>query len=163
MPPEWLNDSTATTGNTAGIYWWEGTNAQEAFPGIKAKEADVEGVYYYDVPADVTAILWNNFFDGGDDIYASYYADAIQTRNIGVGGYDAGDSELYPDGLESFDGMIFVTNFATYDYDDYSKKIQFGGDWFYYYGNGEYGTSPVKGESKIFTDSALNRVAFVMG
>ena len=156
MPPQWLNDSTATTGNTAGIYWWEGTDAHGGWPGIAANKADVDGVYYMDVPTDVTTIIWNNFFDGGADIYASYYPDAIQTRNIGTEYYDPGESDLYPEGTENFDGMIYVTDFTIYDYNDYSKKLQFGGEWFYYYGNGEYGTSKVKGESEVRTAYATN-------
>ncbi len=156
MPTQWLNDSTATTGDTAGIYWWEGTDACGGWPGYQANAADVAGVYYYDVPTDVTTIIWNNFFDGGSDTSAPYYKDAIQTRNIGTEYYDAGESELYPEGTENFDGMIYVTDFAIYDYNDYSGKMQFGGEWFYYYGNGEYGTSKVKGESEIRTAAVSN-------
>ncbi|MBR2724300.1 MAG: hypothetical protein IKB72_02540, partial [Ruminococcus sp.] len=106
LPEKWLNDSTATTGNTAGIYWWEGTDACGSWPGYQANKADVDGIYYYDVPTDVTTILWNNFFDGGADVYAPYYKDAVQTRNIGTEYYDAGESDLYPEGTENFDGMI---------------------------------------------------------
>ena len=157
MPDEWLNESTETTGNTAGIYWWEGTDACGGWPGYAANKADVEGVYYYDVPTDVTTIIWNNFFDGGADSSAPYYADAIQTRNIGTEYYDAGESDLYPEGTENFDGMIYVTDFNIYDKNDYSGKLQFGGEWFYYYGNGEYGTSQVKGESDVRTDYATNK------
>ncbi|MBE6738500.1 MAG: hypothetical protein E7566_07630 [Ruminococcaceae bacterium] len=156
MPEQWLNDSTATTGNTAGIYWWEGTDAHGGWPGVAANEADAPGVYYYDVPTDVTTIIWNNFFDGGADISAPYYPDAIQTRNIGTEYYDAGESDLYPEGTENFDGMIYVVDFGIYDYNDYSKKMQFGGEWFYYYGNGEYGTSKVKGESEVRTERVMN-------
>ena len=161
MPPEWLNDSTATTGNTAGIYWWEGTNAQERYPGLKAQKTDVEGIFYYDVPTDVPSIIWNNFFDGGDDITEPCYTDAIPTREIKTDGYAPGQSEYYPEGLESFDEMIYVTNFIDYDYNDYSGKLQLGGEWFYYYGGGEYGTAPVRGESEILTDYALNIGYFI--
>ena len=161
MPDEWLNESTATTGNTAGIFWWDGTNGYNVWPGVPAKKGDVEGVYYYDVPTDVTNIVWNNYFDGGNDIYAPYYPDDIQTVQINVQFYWPDESELYPDGLDNFDGMIYVVDFTRYDYNDYSGKIVFYGEWFYYYGNGEYGTSKVRGESEIYTDSALNRVQFV--
>ncbi len=157
LPDEWKNDSTATTGNTAGIYWWEGTDACGSWPGYAANKADVEGVYYYDVPTDVTTIIWNNFFDGGADISAPYYADAIQTCNIGSEYYDAGESERYPDGTDNFDGMIYVVDYNICDYSDYSGKMTFGGEWFYYYGNGEYGTSKVRGESEIFTSDATNK------
>ncbi len=161
MPPEWLNDSTATTGNTAGIYWWEGTGAQARYPGRKAVATEVEGVYYCDVPTDVPSIIWNNFFDGGDDPMTIYYADALSTRDVDVDGYDPGQSKNYPEGLETFDGMIFVTDFIDYDYDSFSGRLHFGGEWFYYYGNGEYGTAPQRGESEILTDYAQNIGHFI--
>ncbi len=157
LPNEWLNESTATTGNTAGIYWWEGTDAHGGWPGVAANKADVDGVYYYDVPTDVTTILWNNFFDGGADIYAPYYADAVQTGNIGTEYYEPGESDLYPEGTDSFDGMIYVTDFTNYTKNDYSGKLEFYGEWFYYYGNGEYGTAKVKGESEVYSDYAINK------
>ncbi len=163
LPEEWLNESTVTTGNTAGIYWWDGTGAQDKYPGKKAEKADVEGVYYCDVPSDVWNIMWNNYFDGGEDIFAPYYPDAISCRAMNVEFYWPDESELYPDGLESFDGMIYVIDLSDYDRDDYSGKMQFGGEWYYYYGNGEYGTAPVRGDSEIFTESALNRDSFVIG
>ena len=156
LPDEWKNDSTATTGNTAGIYWWEGTDACGSWPGYQANAADVDGVFYYDVPTDVTTIIWNNFFDGGADTSAPYYADAIQTRNIGCEYYEAGESELYPDGTDSFDGMIYIADYSIYDYSDYSGKMTFAGEWFYYYGNGEYGTTPEKGDD-VRTEQALNQ------
>ena len=144
LPDEWLNESTAKTGNTAGIYWWEGTNYCESWPGIPAKKADAVGVYYYDVPCDVTEIVWNNYFDGGDDFYEPYFVDAIGTTKIDVGS-------------ENYEGMIFVVDFVRYDYNEYTGKLRFYGEWFYYYGNGEYGTTPVRGDGEIYNDYALNR------
>lgn len=147
LPDEWLNESTAKTGNTAGIYWWEGTNYCESWPGVPAKKADAVGVYYYDVPCDVTEIVWNNYFDGGDDFYEPYFVDAIGTTKIDVGS-------------ENYEGMIFVVDFICYDYNEYTGKLRFHGEWFCYYGNGEYGTTPVRGEGEIYNDAALNRYQY---
>ena len=63
MPENWLNEHATT----AGIYWWEGTDACSSWPGYVANPTDVEGLYYYDVNQDVTTIIWNNAIDGGTD------------------------------------------------------------------------------------------------
>lgn len=107
LPDKWLNDSTIFTGNTAGIYWWYGTDAQNYYPGVAAYKADFDGVYYYDVPTDVEVLIWNNFFDGGSFVGAPYYADAISTRNVLTDGYAPGENDRYPEGIDNFDGMIF--------------------------------------------------------
>ncbi len=149
LPENWKNDYAYT----AGIYWWEGTDAHGAWPGIEAVPGDIDGVYYYDVPQDVTSIIWNNFLDGGTDPTLPIYTAAIQTVNIGTEYYDPGESDNYPEGTDSFDGMIYVTDFDKIDVNPYSGKMTVGGEWYYYYGNGEYGFAPVKGEGEIFTGS----------
>ena len=161
MPEEWLNKSTDTTGNTAGIYWWDDINRMSCWPGIPAKKGDIEGVYYYDVPKDVTTIIWNNYFDGGADPSASYYSDAHLTVEIGTEFYEAGESEWYPEGLTSFDNMIYVIDPDLHPWDILERMNQSAGEWYYYYGNGEYGTSPVKGDGEIYSGSAFNRDEFV--
>ena len=57
------------------------------------------------------------------------------------------------------DLLLKMSNAVQGDFNDLSKP-QFGGEWYYYYGNGEYGTAPIRGESEILTDSALNRGCF---
>lgn len=132
MPDELSNEYT----DTAGIYWWEGTDACTSWPGYEAHKADADNVYYYDVPKDVEVIIWNNNLDGGADNTQDIYYHAIQTVNIGTVCYDKGENEYYPDGVPSFDGMIFVIDFDKI----MAGKLYLDGDWFYYYGNGEYGT-----------------------
>lgn len=156
MPDEWLNASTANTGDTAGIYWWEGTDAHRYWPGVPAVKADVEGVYYYDVPADVATIIWNNYCNGGADSKAPYYYDALQTVCIGTECYDPGESDFYPEGTENFDGMIYVIDYEIFPYGDFSAKASHSGEWFYYYGNGEYGTAPKRGDSRVLSGSTVS-------
>ncbi|MBE6737906.1 MAG: hypothetical protein E7566_04570 [Ruminococcaceae bacterium] len=156
MPEDWLNESTATTGNTAGIYWWEGTDACDYWPGVPANKGDVEGIYYYDVPKDVTAIIWNNFFDGGADPSASYYDDAHHTIEIGTEFYYADESDFYPEGTENFDNMIYVIDPDLYPWGDFEHVNRSVGEWFYYYGGGEYGTAKVKGESKLLAGDTVD-------
>ena len=142
MPENWLNEHATT----AGIYWWEGTDACSAWPGYVANPTDVEGVYYYDVCQDVTTIIWNNAIDGGTDPEAPIYTAAYQTINVGSEYYDAGESVNYPDGTPNFDEMIYVVDESKTMVNDFSGKSTFAGEWFYYYGNGEYGFTPEKGD-----------------
>ena len=142
MPESWYNEYATT----AGIYWWEGTDACSTWPGYVAKETGVEGVYYYDVCSDVTTIIWNNAIDGGTDTEAAIYTAAYQTKNIGSEYYDAGESANYPDGTPNFDEMIYVVDDNKTEVNDFSGKSTFAGEWFYYYGNGEYGFTPEKGD-----------------
>ncbi len=140
MPNDWENKLS----EDAGIYWWEGTNSCNLWPGYKAKRTDVDGLFYYDVPKDVTTIIWNNHLDGGYDPENEIYKLAKKSTNIGTEYYEKGESELYPEGLASFDEMVYVIDYDKIDSTswDYSLK----GEWYYYYGNGEYGTTPEKGE-----------------
>ncbi len=151
MPSDWYNEYAYT----AGIYWWQGTDASPAWPGYNAHAADVAGVYYADVPTDVSTIIWNNGFDGGNDSTAEEYAMAIQTMNIGSEYYDEGESDLYPEGTESFNNMIYVVDPNKIDISDYSGKMMCGGEWYYYYGNGEYGVQPTRDEA-VAADALFN-------
>ncbi|MBQ9742900.1 MAG: hypothetical protein IJV88_04415 [Ruminococcus sp.] len=139
----------------AGIYWWDGPNIPTQWPGYKAHKADAEGIYYYDVPKDTLAIIWNNNIDGGADQTADIYKAAIQTKNIGTECYDPGESDFYPEGLSTFDGMIYVIDPYYTTSSVFTGRMTFEGEWFYYYGNGEYGTTPTKGD-KVFTDETID-------
>ena len=158
MPENWLNEHATT----AGIYWWEGTDACSSWPGYVANPTDVEGVYYYDVCQDVTTIIWNNAIDGGTDPEAAIYTAAYQTINIGSEYYDAGESVNYPDGTDNFDEMIYVVDESKTMVNDFSGKSTFAGEWFYYYGNGEYGYTPEKGDT-YFNARSYNEAPVAVG
>ncbi|MCH5300544.1 MAG: hypothetical protein J1E56_04420 [Ruminococcus sp.] len=96
FPNNWKNDYT----QSAGIYWWDGTDANSSldgtsqgvkWPGYKihqfsteevtmyadnnkeSGEALVTGtVWYVDVPSDVTTIIFNNALDGGEKTWDNY-------------------------------------------------------------------------------------------
>ncbi len=142
MPESWLNDYATT----AGIYWWEGTDACSSWPGYEAKPTAVEGVYYYDVCQDVTMIIWNNAIDGGTDPESEIYTAAYQIKDLGCEYYDPDESVNYPNGTDSFDEMIYVVDESKTDVNAFSGKSTFAGEWYYYYGNGEYGFTPEKGD-----------------
>ena len=173
MPSDWYNDCAFD----AGIYWWLGADAPEAWPGYGAQNADATQVYYCDVPVDSTTIIWNNGYDGGDDPTAPDYAKAIQTVDVASQFYSDGDSDIYDSEwfaeMEAsynddkaalgtfvdnffydeeydlgfsfdFDNMIYVINPNMISENPLNGKIVSGGEWYFYYGNGEYGTYPTK-------------------
>lgn len=150
LPKSWENEYT----QTAGIYWWENTGAQDRFPGVEAHKGDAEGLYYYDVPKDVYTIIWNNFLDGGTDFDSPEYNAIKQTKNISTAYFEPGESALYPDGLENFNNMVWVVDFEKCNCNDLVLPRQVGGEWYYYYGNGEYGTTPERGDV-VYTDRSF--------
>lgn len=150
MPSAWTSEEIKDETDHAGIYWWEGTDAcgavdgsnpdSPAWPGYLAQKGDIEGVFYVDCPIDVTTIIWNNHFNGGEDPDSPTFTLAAQTVNIGSEYYDSGESDLYPDGTDSFDNMIYVCDPTRTATNEVSGQKTYGGDWYYYYGNGQYGT-----------------------
>ena len=90
---------------------------------------DDEDVCYVDVDENVVVSYWTN----GVDCTA-------RTVDFGTEYYDPGESDMYPDGLDSFDGMIYVIdpNLLTFGPVDLSFQY-WDGEWYYYYGDGCYG------------------------
>lgn len=139
LPDQWINDYAYT----AGIYWWEGSISGNYWPGNEAKSAGVEGVYYYDVATDTPTIIWNNYLDGGTDNSADIYTKALQTIDVSVSGVD-------------YDGMIFIISLDKEFINSYNGKVTYGGEWYYYYGSGQYGSAPTKAEAEeIFTNKSF--------
>ncbi len=169
MPTDWENDYTQA--QVAGIYWWtgsdacgslDGTSVGNAWPGYKAQyEAtyDVGSVYYVDLPMNVGNIVWNNYVDGGTDSEAPVFVAAKQTVNVpSEECYDAGDSDLYPDGEVYFDGMIYVCDSKKLTPSSLNEgQVTYGGEWYYYFGDGQYSYYETKEEAEandaLFTDA----------
>lgn len=202
MPDDWYN--TKYGADTAGCYWWGGTDAGQEFgaeeggnawPGYKAQvwseEEGVSNVYYIDLPTDVETVVWNNFLDGGTGekdasgnmVYQyseeRYYA-AKQSMNVMTNYYSEGDNDFYDslldgdfftiaeealeNGDESFLGdfadnffiepewgislnfqnMIFVIDPSSTIENELNGKLTYCGEWYFYYGDGEYGALPNK-------------------
>lgn len=142
MPEDWEN----ILSSSAGIYWWEGTNhCGGLFPGYTAYSTNVKGLYYYDVPKDVTSIMWTNLINDKTGPTDTVSSPAKSTKNINCEYYEPNESPLYPEGIESFNGMVYVIDYDKTDYVSWDVNPLIG-DWYYYYGNGEYGTTPEKGE-----------------
>ncbi len=172
MPSDWYNDCA----ETAGVYWWTGTETAPTWPGFLAGTTEHPNVYYCDVPTDTSLIIWNNAFDGGNDSSDPYFLKSLQTVNISTNFIADGDSELYSSEFftemeasfngdktalgayadnffydEEFDAgfsftldnMIYVLNPDMGSVEP-SGKVKGAGDWYFYYGNGEYGTYPTR-------------------
>ncbi|MEE3428056.1 MAG: hypothetical protein VZQ55_03665 [Ruminococcus sp.] len=174
VPNEWKNeynnyydynpDTKGFTGSgyfAAGIYWWDGPynsyNNRGGFatasPGYAVVET-VDGnpnIFRADVPKSVLGLQWNNLVDYGEDKNNPLYSLAKRTTTINCDFYDNSDYTygFYPDGVESFDGMIYVCNpyYSPSTISEYSEKF-YGGAWFYYYGNGEYGIYKTREEAE---------------
>ena len=118
----------------AGIYWWKSQYFNPGYPGYTMEKTNVSDVYYADVPKDVKDVDFNNLFEIITD--TDYEARATKYVTAYCEGYAAGENENYPDGIESFDNMIYV---AYPDYRATETRI-IDGEWYYHYGNGCYGT-----------------------
>lgn len=142
MPEMWKNEYTSSP----GVYWWEGCAANKTWPGYYMHETDYKNIYYIDVPEDVTAMVLNNgilaVHRGSSEF--GYYIH--QTDNIYTEYYDPDESPLYPDGIESFDGMILVVDTENVRSYPFVHSRVYDVEWYYYYGDGTCGTSPQKGE-----------------
>ena len=191
MPTDWYNEHTTT----AGMYWWDGTDACGAvdgsggslkWPGYKAWESEeYTGLFYLDVPLDASTIIWNNYVDGGEDTTLPIYTQAVQTVNIASQFYSEGDSTFYDElddcnffmnmeesllgdkealgdfadnffieeedgfGISfTFDNMIYVVDPELTVVNEYNGKMTYGGEWYFYYGDGTYGPYPTKAASE---------------
>ena len=83
---------------------------------------------------------------GGPGSTQAIYKSSQQTKNIGTEYYEEGESEFYPEGTENFNNMVYVVDPTDIDMNTFTGKHIPGGEWFYYYGDGEYGLTPEKGD-----------------
>lgn len=165
MPSEWRNEyNDYYDGNNLyscapGIYWWEGSyncndykgEQSNGWPGYAVSEI-VDGnsnIYKAEVPEDVVKIIWNNLVDGGEDKTQPIYSAVKQTRDIGAENYLANEDEysFYPNGIDSFDKMIYICNQIETTENTNNKRLTYKGAWFYYYGSGEYGIYKTREEA----------------
>ncbi len=152
---KYANDWYKETTETAGIYWWDsGVADPTAWAGYlpSGQDPDDPDVFYANVPTAATTIIWNNGVDGGMDATLDIYYKACQTVNIGAEYYDPGESDNYPEGTTSFDGMIYVVDPDITSIADISLKETCGGEWYYYYGKGCYGFTETGTEADCLRD-----------
>ena len=183
MPEDWYNEYS----DTAGVYWWYGTDACATkdniwWPGYKANKSQEENIFYVDCPTDVPIIVWNNYLDGGTDTEAYIYTKAMQATDARVEYYSDGDTDIYDTEFfkyveDSFygdkstlgkyadnffideeydlgisftmDNMIYVIDLSK-TVENFSGKLTHMGEWYFYYGNREYGSYPLKEDAEKY-------------
>ncbi len=127
----WYNSYTTT----AGVYWWESdTFIPDKWPGYSINESDSDDVYYADIPEDVEVIIFNNYINGGLDISSDIFEKSQQTFNILLYDYDTHETNPRP-----YKDMIYVMDPDVDDFNEFPTKLKFGGNWYYYYGDGCFG------------------------
>lgn len=142
------------------VYWYGDVSCEpdkypiyegNGWPGYILTDEVAPNVYKAEIPKDVHTVVLNNGIDSGHDQTQSIYLEGRQTPDVPAQGYDGADSYgFYPEGIpeQNFDNMILVVDpdndigknsFLTF-------PLYYSG-WFYYYGDGEYGTAPAKEEA----------------
>ncbi len=135
LPRSWYNENA----DRAGIYWWAGgVLAPEKWPGYQMSIGDADSVYYVDLPVSVESVIFNNYFDSNTNWTDPVYFDSAKTISVYMLGYEEGESTTYPEGLSSFENMIYVLKY------DCNVELEpdniWSGEWYYYYESGCYGT-----------------------
>lgn len=159
--PSWYSEYNIMDGkHYAGVYWWTGpANAKEEYDwcGYRMEIEDYDqGIYYVDIPIDVTTCIFNNGVDGGTDDSKPIFNEAAQTVNVTTEGLDPGDPVLTygtpkaNDWLS--DGCIAIINPNGVSINEYSNVQTCGYDWYVYYGNGCYGIEFGPGLSDDYPD-----------
>lgn len=167
-------DADANKKPVAGCYWWDGTDGcsaidggnpdAPAWPGYKIPyfaETKEGQIFYVDCPSDVPNIIFNTFVDAGTNPTEELADAARQTVNVGSEYYDEGESDIYPEGVGwdineetsvevGFDNMIYVVDHEIIEVNPSTNKeqVKYAGEWYYFYGDGTYGTYPTKEEAE---------------
>ncbi|MBR1731439.1 MAG: Ig-like domain-containing protein [Ruminococcus sp.] len=173
MPDSWFNDrndnydGVSLDSCSAGIYWWttsynaddyKGENAQ-GWPGFRILEQDPDDphIFICEVPEDAGTIIFNNTVDAGQTHTNPNYALNYQTVDISTiymepiddpyAFYEttADGKPITEDNPMTFGGMIYVVNPVDTTVNEFSGATTTKGEWFYYYGEGKYGTTPMTG------------------
>lgn len=146
----------------ATCYWWEGTDNCNGLTGIKdgkeitgwqmsyqMRSAGIENTFYIDVPTDVSTIIFANGIDGGTapdpttGVEASpNWGKNFQTVDVGSEYYDPNESETYPEGLPTFDKMVYIVDVNKATVNEFSGATTYGGEWYFLHEDGKYDTTP---------------------
>ena len=148
MPKEWYTFTNAT----ACAYWWDGTDTcvdwQHSYQmrSTPLTLEDGSNVYYIDLGETVATVIFNNGIDGGakaaeGEEPSPNLGKNFQTDNINLEGYEAKENDLYPDGVENFDNMIYVVDPSKTNVNELSGATTYGGEWYYLHADGKYDTT----------------------
>ena len=121
----WLTEYS----DTPAVYWWDTDEYDPAvYPGYNLSH-QTSGIYYADIPKEVKQLIFSNNIkvshDAMLDPMMQFVRDTVAIDTQGK------------------ENMIYVIDPDTVKINEVSKKQTFDGNWYYFYGNGCYGT--VKG------------------
>ncbi len=145
MPESWKSEKFSA--DTAGAYWWSGTDKcgsldggeGAAWPGYKIQVADADAnLFYLDIPTDVPNVIFNNSLNGGErsvddagNVTYQYgeeqFKAAKQTVDILCQYYSEGDNEYYDSVL---DGEFWAQAQEAFDGDDKTFFGDFADNFF---------------------------------
>lgn len=149
MPKDWYTFNNAT----ACAYWWDGTDKCEDWQHSYQMRStpltleDGSHVYYIDLGETVAGAVLNNGIDGGakaaeGEKPSPNWGKNFQTTDLKLEGYLANDSDTYPEGLKTFDNMIYVIDPSKVSVNETSGATTYGGEWYYLHADGKYDTTP---------------------
>lgn len=147
MPASWYSDYGVYQGKYyASVYWWEAAAAPETFPGYRMMIDDyAQGVYYADIPEDVSTVVWGNGFGTLQSEFGTQkdrelaYTDDVNLEGALEGEYDSLPEETVDP--FSFDGYIYVVDGGDPQVTSiFSGRTYYPGSWYAYYGGGCYGS-----------------------
>ena len=148
MRPDWYTFGNAT----ACAYWWDGadkcTDWQHSYQmrSTPLTLEDGSHVYYIDLGETVATVIFNNGIDGGakaaeGEKPSPNWGKNFQTDNLSLEGYMANDSDTYPEGLKTFDNMIYIVDPSKESVSEESGATTYGGEWYYLHADGKYDTT----------------------
>lgn len=142
-----------TFGNaTACAYWWDGADKCKDWQHSYQMRStpltleDGSNVYYIDLGETVGTVIFNNGIDGGvkaaeGETPSPNWGKNFQTENLILEGYLANDSDTYPEGLKTFDNMIYIVDPSKESVSEESGATTYGGEWYYLHADGKYDTT----------------------
>lgn len=148
MRPDWYTFGNAT----ACAYWWDGADKcvdwQHSYQmrSTPLTLEDGSHVYYIDLGETVATVIFNNGIDGGakaaeGEKPSPNWGKNFQTENLSLEGYMANDSDTYPEGLKTFDNMIYIVDPSKESVSEESGATTYGGEWYYLHADGKYDTT----------------------
>lgn len=149
MRKEWYTFNNAT----ACAYWWGGTDKSVDWQHSCQMRStpltleDGSKVYYIDLGETVSGVVFNNGIDGGakaaeGEKPSPNWGKNFQTKDLTLESYEANDSDTYPEGLKTFDNMIYIVDPSKVDVNENSGATTYGGEWYYLHADGKYDTTP---------------------
>lgn len=148
MRKDWYTFNNAT----ACAYWWDGTDKcvdwQHSYQmrSTPLTLEDGSNVYYIDLGETVANVIFNNGIDGGakaaeGETPSPNWGKNFQTKDTNLEGYLANDSDTYPEGLKTFENMIYIVDPSQVSVSELSGATTYGGEWYYLHADGKYDTT----------------------